>query len=468
MSTRWFAGAGAALVAAQIVLIWATRGLDNDAAEAFGAVMPLIVGLAVPAAVAFFYAPRLAHVTPSRVTIGILLVVGLALRLVWFGQVPPVETDYQRYMWDGGLVAHGHDPYRYPPLLFKDSDGAEASPTHRDLAKRAPHVLKDINFPDMRTIYPSVAQAAFGLGHLLAPFKVDGLRIVFLLAELATCLLLMRLLGDMGRNPLWAALYWWNPLSAYMTVAIAHVDALVPPFVLAALLFTHRQRPYAALAMLGLGAGVKIWPLILAPLILAPYAFDRARRDWRVAITGLLVITAVLAFAVGPVVLSALRPGSGLTAYSEGWSMNNAPFAWAAFTIFKLTGSWDTAQAALRPVVALGTAGIAIWAGLRGDATLPSLATRALIVSAAVFYLSPAQFPWYAVWFLPLAALVQNWPLLFASVVLPAYFFFFPLWARPGGPDLFFYGVAFIHALPVFAWLAWTGFRARADVTSKA
>lgn len=45
--------------------------------------------------------------------------------------------------------------------------------------------------------------------------------------------------------------------------------------------------------------------------------------------------------------------------------------------------------------------------------------TRALALTASLFYLSPAQFPWYALWFMPLAALLQCWPLLLASVTLP-------------------------------------------------
>ncbi len=452
---RWFAVAGVALVLAQVILIRVTLGLDHDTATAFARVWPLILGLAVPAGIAFAFAPRLVTLSPTRAALGVLVVAGLAMRLVWFGQTPPVETDFERYMWDGGIVAHGMNPYRFPPQLF-DGNGAEAPKAYRDLATTTPEGLfKRINFPDMRTIYPSTGQAAFALAHWIAPFKVDGLRVVFLAGEIVTLCLLLLLLRDMNRSLLWAALYWWNPLPVYFAIAIAHVDALVPPCVLAALLFAYRQRTFLAMAMLGVGAGVKVWPVVLAPIIVAPLVWRREQRDWTTAFIACAVLGVVLVAAVGPVVWSALTPGSGLTAYSQGWSMNNAPFAWGAWAIFKLTGSWDTAQIALRPVVAGATAIIAIAAAVTGDRTLPSLANRMLLVAATVFYLSPAQFPWYALWFLPLAALAQSWPLLFASVVLPAYFLFFPLWAMPGGGDTFFFGAAFIHSVPVLGWLVW-------------
>jgi alpha-1,6-mannosyltransferase len=460
---RWFVAVGIALVLAQFVLIRVTSGLNHTTAEMFARIWPLILGLSIPTALAFWLAPRLAWVTPTRLALGVLFFAGLAMRLVWFGQVPPVEDDFQRYMWDGGVVANGMNPYRFPPLLFDEGGGAEAPKSYRDLAATAPKIFKLINFPDMRTIYPSTGQLAFALGYLIAPFKVDGLRVVFLAAEIATYGLLLLLLQDLKRSPLWAALYWWNPLPIYMTIAVAHVDALVPPCVLGALLFAYRQRANLAMVMLGLGAGVKIWPVVLAPMVVAPMVWHRddRRRDWGGAFIASAVLGAVLVVAVGPVIWSALTPGSGLTAYSQGWSMNNAPFAWGAWTVFKLTGSWDLAQVALRPIVAGTTAIVALAAAFSGDRTLPSLSTRFLLVAATVFYLSPAQFPWYALWFLALAALVQNWPLLFASVVLPAYFLFYPLWSMPGGGDKFFFGAAFIHSVPVLGWLAWDWHRNR-------
>ena len=104
--------------------------------------------------------------------------------------------------------------------------------------------------------------------------------------------------------------------------------------------------------------------------------------------------------------------------------------------------------------------GLTLGLALRQRRPGEDLAVGALVLSAAIFYLSPAQFPWYTVWFLPLAAVLRCWPLLLASAVIPVYYLFFPFWASGLG-DLFFYGIGFLHALPVLVWIAVDTLRSR-------
>lgn len=437
--------AGLALVASQLALITSTRGLTHQNATTFAAVAPLMFWLAVPAGLLLLGGRRLIRVVETPFAWIILVAVGLLMRLVWLGQMPPLDDDYFRYLWDGALVANGLDPYLHAPGLFL---GKDAGPEpFRAIAAGAQHTLDNINFNDMRTIYPGAAQVAFAVAHLIEPFKYDGLRVVFIGGEIATFVLLIVCLRTLGQPVFWGALYWWNPLPATMTVGLVHVDALIPPLVLGALILMARDRPNWALVLLGLGAGVKIWPLLLAPMVLWPLL-----RDPRRLIVACLVLGATLAIVLGPVLVSTLRPGSGLSAYAMGWTNNNAFYAWTVQGLNALLGRSDVAERALRLGLAVATGLIALYQGTRGDATLQSLLRRALIVSACVFYLSPAQFPWYAVWFLPLAVLGRSWPLLLASALLAFYYMFFPQWPLENG-SLFFYGIAFIHSVPVLSWL---------------
>ncbi|KAB2914290.1 MAG: hypothetical protein F9K29_15025 [Hyphomicrobiaceae bacterium] len=446
-------GAGALLVAGQCALVWLTRGLTHATATTISSVVPLIVGLSLTTALLLLMAPRLGRVQPTRSALLIVFLAGLALRAVWLASPAPLEDDFKRYLWDGAVVAHGLDPYRYAPQQFLGS--ADVPSGYGAIAVAGRETIEGINFPDLRTIYPSVAQLSFALAYLIAPFKIDGLRAVFLVAEMATFLLLIAMLAEIKASPLWSALYWWNPTVAFVLVGIVHVDALVPPFVLGAILLAWRNRTNAAVALLGAGAGTKIWPLLLVPLVLG--------RVWkqpvRIAIAGLLLI-GVLALAIGPVLLSSLQPNSGLAAYASSWGNNNAFFAWAAYGLGGLIEE-DMAQRFLRTTVAFVGLATALAAAARAGTASRDLAHAALVVAATVFYLSPAQFPWYAVWFLPLAALLRNWPLLLASVTLPAYYLFFPLW-ESGRGDTFFFGAAFLHSVPVLGWLtldAWRGRR---------
>jgi len=448
-----FAAAGIALIACQAWLVLATRGLSHGNSGELSAVLPLILGLAVPTGLLLAAASRLSSIPPTRAALITMCAVGVVMRLVWLGTLPPLEDDYYRYLWDGALVAHGLDPYAHAPATFF---GQGTGPlAYARVAEGAQSELHRINFPEMRTIYPSVAQAAFALAHLIAPLKVDGLRLVFLAGELVTLWLLVGMLGRLGHSPLWSILYWWNPTVAYMLVGIVHVDALLPPFVLGAVLALSTGRSYTALALIGLGAGVKVWPLVLAPLVLWPL-LRRPKELAKMAIW----LAVVLAVAIGPVFFSALRPGSGLSAYAAGWSNNNAPYAWMHYAFYSVFGSWEAAERVLRPMLALASAGLALAIAARGEPTLQSLAGRAMVVSAGTFYLSPAQFPWYVVWFLPLAGLCRNWPLLTASALLPTYYLFYPLWPVRNG-TWFFHGTAFLHSLPVLGWLLYVWYRNR-------
>ena len=154
--------------------------------------------------------------------------------------------------------------------------------------------------------------------------------------------------------------------------------------------------------------------LLLAPLVLMPL-IAQPRRLARVA----LVFVAVLTLALGPLLLSVSHPSSGLAAYTSSWDVNNGFFAWAAYALEWVLGDDEPAQSVLRSVLAVATAGTALFVARRPRQQMHALVWGALIVAATVFYLSPAQFPWYAAWFLPLAALLRTWPLLFASATLP-------------------------------------------------
>lgn len=446
-------GAGLVLVLSHAWLVAATRGLTHAGAESIASIMPLMLGLAAPTGLMLLVAPRLAAGPATPVAIGVVVIVGLVLRLLWFGTPPPLEDDYFRYLWDGAVVARGLDAYAYPPAAFFGEWTGSAA--YGGIAQGAQDVVRKINFPDMRTIYPSVAQAAFAVAHLVMPFKVDGLRLVFLAGEIATLGLIVTMLLRLGQSPLWAVLYWWNPFVAFMMVGIAHIDALIPPFVLGAVLALSISRARTALLLIGLGAGVKVWPILLAPMALWPL-----RRSPMRLLSALVWLGLVLLVAVGPVVYSALRPGSGLAAYAGGWSNNNAIYAWSLYAFYEVLGSWETAERVFRPMLGLATAMVAVAMAVRGDGTLVSLTGRALVIGAATFYLSPAQFPWYAVWFLPLAAVRRNWPLLAASALLPSYYLFYPLWPVDNG-TWFFYGTAFIHSLPVLGGLLFVWYRGR-------
>lgn len=436
----------AIVIAAQAMLAFLSPSMSQASMHTPGDVLLLLALTMLPAGIGLAYALKfLDALTPSRRLLGIIFMAGLAVRLVWIGAPGPMEDDFNRYLWDGAVVAAGENPYRVAPEA-----AANAGPVLQGLAREGAPVVGSINFADLTTIYPGVAQAAFVLAHWLAPWRLDGLRLVFIAADAATLLLLIALLRDYGRSPLWAGLYWLDPLVVFCTTATAHADALLPPLAIGALLAASRQRWIASGVLMGLAAGVKIWPVLLAPVFLRA-AWGRARPAQIVLAS--LAGFAIAAIALLPLVAASGEETSGLKAYAEGWANNNAPFAWVIWALDQLYGEMsDGPERAFRIVVAAGAAVAAIATAIRPITTAYSLGQRVLALTAILFYLSPAQFPWYALMMLALAAVFACGPLLAASVTLPLYYLSF-------GTEFDTYqnGLALLHAVPVWLWLAWQG-----------
>ncbi len=360
---------------------------------------------------------------------GILLVLGLAMRLVLFGTEPAFEDDAYRYLWDGASVVEGYNPYRYTPEQALENPSIA---TH-DLAVAHSGAVERINHPWLRTPYPPLAQAGFALAALLESFGMDAWRSVILLAEVSALVLLLALLRDMGRSPLWTLLYWWNPLIVRELAGAAHMDALLLPFLAAAMLFMVRRQWSRAIAALTLGAAVKLWPLVLLPIPLL-----RLRRRPVVLVGAVAAAGAGFLFLMLPMLETLLTPSSGLAAFATDWRMNGAVFG-------LLVDRVGFASSGLRWGVAGVVTLLAVLLAWRApdDATL--LPCRMLAVTAAMFLLGPAGFPWYFSWLAVLLVACPMRPLLWLTALLPLY-------------ELRFVFEDLGNAMPFHDWIVWAEF----------
>ena len=391
------------------------------------AAMLVAAGLAFAAGL-----PRLVQYASSvdawtlRVLLSIMIAAGLAARLILFASEPVLEDDYQRYLWDGAVTASGANPYASAPRDVIDARG-----THdlSAIAGNSGPIIKRINHPQLTTIYPPVAQAAFALAHSLAPWSLTAWRGVLLGCELATLGLLLALLNITGRSPLWSAIYWWNPLVLKEVANSAHMDAVVVAFVLLALFLAVTRRTVFASAALGFAVAAKLWPVVLLPLVLRPLLAEPRR-----LMTAIAVFVAVASVALWPMLMTAhLRP-SGLVAYAQTWSTNSAlvPIlqSSAAALLAALGLSSDLAPIAARGILATTIATITVLAVSAAIASPQDMLVRAGLVVAAVVLLAPAQYPWYALWLVPLLCFAPRAPLLLMTATLPLYYATFHFAAR--------------------------------------
>ena len=79
------------------------------------------------------------------------------------------------------------------------------------------------------------------------------------------------------------------------------------------------------------------------------------------------------------------------------------------------------------------------------------LVRRAAIIAAALVLASPAQYPWYAIWFLPFLPFLPLRCFLVLTVTLPLYYAFFHFNAR-GAPETFRAIIVWMIWVP--AWVA--------------
>ena len=271
------------------------------------------VGLAVLGGAAWFAAIGPLERVPMRplVLLGVFAF-GLAIRLPWFTTPLVLDTDALRYLWDGALTAHGISPWATPP----------AAGLPPELGAAGAALLDRLPFTELRSIYPATAQAAFLLAHWIMPWDVTGLRLVILGAELVTLPLMAAALHQAGLPIMRVAIWWCCPLLPLVLTNAAHVDALLPPLLLGAVLLTLRGKGIAVGVLLGLAAGVKLWPVLLAPL------FGRwlPRSAW---LGALIAFGTTTLLVLAPLLATIAAPDAGLNAYARFWSVNNAPMAWA-------------------------------------------------------------------------------------------------------------------------------------------
>lgn len=439
--------------AALTLAVYSNRyGYDFDVDE-----MPVLAFVAVSIAIGtvFVLFAELVRQTAekernNRALLALMIVAGLVFRLVMFFSEPILEDDYQRYLWDGALTASGINPFAHSPQGVQDNP---ASPALAVLKKTAGPVLERVNHPELRTIYPPVAQASFALAHVVAPFKLVGWRIVCLAGDLFTLALILALLVTLSRSMLWAALYWWNPVVVRELFNSAHMEAVLMPLVLGTIFLSIRRLHLAAATSLGMAVGVKVWPILLLPLILRPLT----DRPWRLLVA-LVLAAGLIALWTLPILNAGLDQTSGFVAYADKWETNSALFP--ALEQIATQILWFTGINRFEPgYIVRGFAAVMLATISLAVATHPPVDARdvlrsAGLVAGAMVLLSPAQFPWYSVWFLVFLPFFPLRGFIVLSALLPLYysaFYFIPRDELHIFEDL----VVWVIWLPTWALLFW-------------
>ena len=394
-----------------------------------------------------------------------IFLVGLFARLSLFLSTPILEDDYYRYLWDGGMVAHGFNPYPYSPREVLGGGSAAVPGQLAELVKEARPIPERVNHPGLKTIYPPVAQFAFGLAHLLSPWSISGWRVVLLTADLVTLYLHFLLLRRLNLSLMGIVIYWWNPLLIKETYNSAHLDVILLPFILGALLFSIRRRYIPAAAALGLAVGVKLWPVFLLPAVLRP-VFQRPKDFALPSLTfAFLSIVMIL-----PFFLSGLNFSSGLLAYLGHWEMNDSLFLLLLWGLRSAVYLLDMEVGNVSLLTRIAAAGLFLawnaWLLRKPEPNPQDLIFRFLLITAGLFLLLPVQFPWYYLWMLPLLALRPRVSLLLFTALLPLYYLRFYFEVR-GWAEIFDHYFIWLQFAPVWFVLIWEWQKGKKGLTPR-
>ncbi|TYZ07876.1 hypothetical protein FY528_14365 [Hymenobacter lutimineralis] len=345
----------------------------------------------------------------ARVPLWLGLTVALLLRLLWLPATPALSDDYHRFRWDGLLVVHGFNPFRYQPRELVAA--RPPTPLPPALARELRALYPALNSPRYYSVYPPVCQAAFAAGAYLFPTSATGfiwvIRLLLLAAEALTAVLLLRLLSALQLPKTQALWYLLHPLVIVELTGNLHFEAVVIAGLLAAGALLGRGRWRASAGVLGLAVATKLLPLVALPLLVR-------RLGWRRAVGyGLLCgLTTLLLFApfLTPDLLQHIGQSLGL--YFRTFEFNAS-----LYYLLRALGYlyWGYNKIALigpglALLAAVGMLGIA-WREKRPTvATLPGT----LLLLLTLYYLmATVVHPWYLT---PLVALSVFTPYRFALV----------------------------------------------------
>jgi hypothetical protein len=304
-----------------------------------------------------------------------------------------------------------------------------------------------------------MAQLFFAVGYLLSPWNIAGWRIVLLLVDIVNLILLLQLLKVFKQPFTLVMVYWWNPLLVKEIFNSGHMDILVIPFVLAAILLLLKNKYNSASGLLALGTGVKLWPILLLPLFL-----KRIYPEYKKIVMAFLIFAIISVIIFIPVYTSGIDDTLGFRTYSKSWENNDAFFmlvVWGWQLILPVFGIHPGHGQFAARVTVFSILGILILFLLFQDNQdrLKFLRNCLIIISTA-FLISPTQFPWYFVWLIPFLTFKPKMSLLILTALLPMYYLRYYFEPR-GNINLFNYGVVWFEFVPVWILLTRHYFKSR-------
>jgi alpha-1,6-mannosyltransferase len=316
------------------------------------------------------------------------------------------DDDIWRYLWDAHVASAGINVYAAAPAdSALDSLVSAAANAHPDWET----IRANINYADLRTIYPPLAQIVFRSAHWLAPGSVLAMKTIVAAFDLLAFAFLILTLAALDQPPARSILYGWNPLVIKVFAGSGHIDAVLVAALSATCYFLVRKRRTAASASLGLAIAAKIIPIVLLPFLL------RRAGKWRTVLACMVALVWWL-----PYFGAGTRAFDSLLAFSEGWQFNGGIFQLLASVLAVFT---SRPQLPARMICGAAIAMLLLVLYRSDDRAPATFADFTVVTLGSILIFSPAVMPWYVTWLLPAAIIARNRAAIFFSLAVCASFF---------------------------------------------
>lgn len=329
----------------------------------------------------------------------IWLVIGFAIafRAVFFGVWPSISTDFNRYVWDGKVQNAGINPYKYCP----------ASPKLATLRKDFHH---KINYKGWKSPYPPGAQWIFRIAYDRKPDSQVPLKVVFLLFDLATMLLILRLLTALSLPRSWVIVYAWSPLIITELASSGHVDVLgIMAMTLALTLSVTTGRKSQT------GPAVLAWSAMLKPFAAPLIPMFVRRHGWKAVAIGALVMVAIALPYLGEWRSIMATPAT----MAKSTRVNCTLFSAFEYIGWVIGIRGDVFAKIVGGLLVLA---FAIRAALQDPNDDRKMLGSAMSLIGITLLVSPIMYPWYVTWIIPFLcfSLSPAW-LAFSGLVAVSY-----------------------------------------------
>lgn len=322
----------------------------------------------------------------NKKTLTILVFAGIVFRIVLIPINPIASDDVYRYLWDGKVQANGINPYTYAP------NDEVLKHLHSEL------LPAKINFPSMKTIYPPYSQWMFLISYLIAGESVLGIKLLLLLSEIITMILIYLILSNYQISSKYSLIYILNPLPILQFFIDAHVDGFgITLFALFFYLISKNKLLYSYFA-LGLSITSKLITIMVYPFLLK----GRSLRNF-LALIIVPIVTVALIYL--PYSINGF-PFESLFIFAQKWYSNGV-----MFTLFqKIINDNFLARILSMSLFFINF----LWLYF----SRKNFKEKAYLVFILFFLFSPVVHPWYLTWVAFLTAINFRWSgVIFISTI---------------------------------------------------